>query len=51
MTQLTPIQLDGGTIIYIEVTENVAVSPTQENNPNTETCEEELEVTRGGEKG
>lgn len=50
MPQLTPIQLDDGTIIYIEATENVAVSPTQETDSNPES-DEEQEVTRGGQKG
>lgn len=49
MPQLTPIQLDDGTIIYIEATEDVAVSASSTaSNPN---AEEEQEVTRGGEKG
>lgn len=50
MPQLTPIQLNDGTIIYIEATENIAVSPTQQTNANPEP-EEEQEVTRGGQKG
>jgi hypothetical protein len=50
MTQLTPIQLDDGTIIYIEATENIAVSPTQSNDSNLEP-DEEPEVARGGGKG
>lgn len=49
MTQLTPIQLDDGTIIYIEATENVAVAPQQE--PSSPETDEEQEMTRGGQKG
>ncbi|MGB7249348.1 MAG: CU044_2847 family protein [Phormidesmis sp.] len=44
MTQLVPIQLEDGTEIYIEATENVAVSPTTE-------IDDEVEEVRRGQKG
>lgn len=49
MPQLTPIQLDDGTIIYIEATEDVAVSASS--TASSPDANEEQEVTRGGEKG
>lgn len=50
MPQLTPIQLDDGTIIYIEATENAAVSPSPDTASNAD-ADEEQEMTRGGQKG
>jgi hypothetical protein len=45
MAQLVPIQLEDGTEIYIEATEDVAVSPTAEVDGEPE------EEVRGGQKG
>jgi hypothetical protein len=49
MPQLTPIQLDDGTLIYIEATEDVAVSAAS--TARRPEADEEQEVTRGGQKG
>ena len=46
MTQLTPIQLDDNTVIYMEVKEDIQVPPE----PASES-EEEPEQTRGPSKG
>jgi hypothetical protein len=45
MAQLVPIQLEDGTEIYIEATEDVAVSPTAGGDGEPE------EEVRGGQKG
>jgi Trypsin-co-occurring domain 1 len=50
MPQLTPIQLDDGTTIYIEATENATVTPSPEVASNADP-DEEQEVARGGQKG
>lgn len=41
MTQLTPLELEDGTIIYLETREDVEIPPTK-----TPTSEEERELTR-----
>ena len=46
MARLVPIQLEDGTEIYIEATEDVEVAPTAPAYPN-----DEEEVVRGGQKG
>ena len=47
MTQLTPLKLDDGTVIYIEATEGVAVTPK-----STESGEESpITFGNGGTRG
>ncbi len=41
MTQLTPLELEDGTIIYLETREDVEISPTK-----TPTSDQERELTR-----
>ncbi len=49
MAQLIPIQLEDGTEIYIEATDDVAVPPTSEVNGGSD--DEPEEQTRTGQKG
>ncbi|MEL6813448.1 MAG: CU044_2847 family protein [Cyanobacteria bacterium J06598_3] len=49
MTQLVPIQLEDGTEIYIEATENVDMPPAAPVNQFDD--DEEEEEVRGGQKG
>jgi hypothetical protein len=44
MTQLAPIELEDGTVIYVEATEKVNVAEVKDETKN----EEEVLVTRGG---
>ena len=48
MPQLTPIQLDDGTLIYIEASENITIPPVPE---SEQTNQEPGETTRSGAKG
>jgi Trypsin-co-occurring domain 1 len=47
MTQLTPIQLDDGTIIYIEATENIDIPMVRQVVPSEEEEEEEALTGKG----
>ncbi|MCU0541434.1 MAG: hypothetical protein MUE44_04510 [Oscillatoriaceae cyanobacterium Prado104] len=48
MTEITPIELDDGTIIWIEATEDVTTAPIKVTEPTTEPTEEEEEEGLSG---